>query len=413
MHVCMLTAGAFPSDERLAQAGAALRAGGHAVTVCARGTGGPTEAIVDGIDVRRLPNDDLYSGPKGVLDGARYALSYVQPAWLRAASEVDDERAIDVCCVTDLDLLMTGQKIGAKLDVPVVADLPSAPAATAAAESERGGRLRQYARRVFHSSWRRGRLLGKRVPDVDRLVTTCEEARAEYVREKGIDPERVAVVRETVDSDLAARIEPADGFGFDPETAFVVTVVADGVSQESLETVVVAAARAADRAADLRVLIGGDIDEAALDDLERLARRRLAAGRISFRTEGGELADYLAASDVCVLPERSHATETTVPRAFFTALALGVPMVASGTPPLKRLLERTGAGLCVRHGTGALAGALSELADPNRQASLAANARVAAEGAFDSERDAETLRELYESVLTTPEPDVTVPRADS
>ena len=413
MHVCMLTAGAFPSNERLAQAGAALRAGGHAVTVCARGTGGPTEAIVDGIDVRRLPDDDLYSGPKGILDGARYALGYVQPAWLRAASTVDDERAIDVCCVADLDLLKTGLKVGSKLDVPVVADLPSAPAAIATAEAARGGRLRQYARRVFHSSWRRGRLLGKRVPDVDRLVAACEEARAEYVRERKIDPERVAVVRNTVEPDLAAGTEPADGLGFDHETAFVVTVAADGVSQDSLETVVAAAARAADRAADLRVLIVGELGEAALDDLERLARRRLAAGRISFRTENEELASYLAASDVCVLPERSQATATTVPRALFTALALGVPVVASETPPLERLLERTGAGLCVRHGTGALAGALSELSDPDRRNELSVNARVAAEGAFDSEHDADRLCELYESLLVTPEPDVTVPRADS
>ncbi|EMA49510.1 glycosyltransferase [Halococcus thailandensis] len=413
MHVCMLTAGTFPSDERLTRTGAALRAGGHAVTVCARGTGGPTGAIVDGIDVRRLPDDDLYSGPKGILDGARYALSYVQPAWLRAASEIDDERSIDVCCVADLDLLKTGLKVGSKLGVPVVADLPSAPAATTPAESVRGGRLRQYARRVFHSPWRRDRTLGKRIPDVDRLVTTCEEARAEYVREREIDPERVAVVRNTVEPDLAAGTEPADGFGFDHEAAFVVTVAADGVSQESLETVVVAAARAADRAADLRVLIVGDLEEAALDDLERLARRRLAAGRVSFRTEDGKLASYLTASDVCVLPERSQATETTVPRAFFTALAFGVPVVAGETPPLKRLLERTGAGLCVRHGTGALAGALSELAGPDRRGELATNAQLAAEGAFDSERDADRLCELYESLLATPEPDVTVPRADS
>lgn len=412
MHVCMLTAGAFPPDEHIAQAGAALRAGGHAVTVCARGAGGPTEDIVDGIDVRRLPDESLYSGPKGVLDGARYALGFVQPAWVRAASAVDDEQAIDVCCASDLALLKTGLQVGGHLDVPVVADFPSAAAATRL-DGGRGGRLRRYARRVFHSPWRRNRLLGERLPDTDRLVTTCEEARAEYVRETDIDPKRVAVVRETADPELAARTEPARGLGFDPEAAFVVTVVAESVPRESLETVVAAAARAADSAADLRVLVVGDIDEEGLDDLETLARRKLAGGRITFRTEDEDTAGYLAASDVCVLPERSHAADVTVPRTLFMALALGVPVVAHRTPPLERLLELTGAGLCAQHDERALTEALVDLSDPERRAELGANGRAAVDGVLNRERDDERLCELYESLFATLEPDVTIPQADS
>jgi glycosyltransferase involved in cell wall biosynthesis len=411
MHVCMLTAGAFPPNERLAQTGAALRAGGHTVTVCARGTGGPDHDIIDGIDVRRLPDESLYSGFRGILDGVRYATGFVQPAWVRAASEVDDEQKIDVCCVGDLALLKTGLQVGDQLDVPVVADLPGATAATQA-NGSRGGRLRRYARRVFHSPWRRNRLLGERLPDVGRLVTTGEEARAEYVRETDIDPERVVVVRKTAAPELVATVETARGLGFDPDASFVVTAIADGVRPEALETFVAAAARVADSAADLRVLVVGDIEEETLDDLEQLARRKLAGGRVTFRTEDGP-AEYLAASDVCVLPERSQAPETTVPRAFFTALALGVPVVAHRTPPLKRLLDRTGAGLCVQHDESALTEALVELADPDRQDAFGANARAATEGEFDSERDAERLHELYESLVAVPEPDIKIPQADS
>ena len=413
MHVCMLTAGVFPPDERVAQVGAALRADGHAVTVCARGTGSPDHDIADGIDVRRLPDDELYSGFRGVLDGARYALGFTQPAWLRAASDVDDEREIDVCCVTDLALLKTGSKIGTTLDVPVVCDFPSAAAAVASHESARGGRVRQYARRVFHSPWRRNRLLEGHLPAADLLVTTCEEARAAYVRERDIDPERVAVVRETFDADRAATTEPARGLGFDAERAFVVTVVAEDVPKESLETLVAAAARTADAAADLRLMVVGDIDGTALDDLERLARRRLAGGRVTFRTEIEDTTKYLAASDVCVLPERSHAPETTVPRAFFTALALGVPVLAGETPPLKRLVGLTGAGLCVQHSESALAEALVDLSDPEHRAELGANGRAAADGVLNRAHDAERLRELFESLLATPDPDVTIPRAGS
>jgi glycosyltransferase involved in cell wall biosynthesis len=412
MHVCMLSAGEFPPDERIARTGAALRAGGHAVTVCARGAG-PTKDIVDGIDVRRLPDTELYSGPRGVFDGVRYALGYVQPAWVRAASEVDDELAIDVCCVTDLALVKTGLRVGAKFDVPVVADLPSATAATQGNGSH-GGRFRRYARRVFHSSWRRGRLLEKRLPDVDRLVTTCEEARAEYVRERGIDPERVAVVRETADTGLTAATESASGLGFDPREAFVVTAITDGVRQEALETFVAAAARAADSAADLRMVLVGEIAEERLDDLETLARRRLAGGRITFRSESEDTTEYLAASDVCVLLGDSPASATTVPTAFFAALALDVAVLAHETPPVKRLLDRTGAGRLVdSENERELTEALVALADPDWRAELGASGRAAVEQEFNDERDAERVRQLYESLLATPEPDVTIPRADS
>jgi glycosyltransferase involved in cell wall biosynthesis len=412
MHVCVLTAGAFPPNERIAQTGAALRAGGHAVTVCARGAGGPDHDIVNGIDVRRLPDESLYSGRQGALDGVRHAIQFIQPAWVRAASEVDDEQTIDVCCVSDLALLKTGLAVGDQLDVPVVGDFPSATATTRF-DDGRGGRLRRYARRVFHSPWRRTRLLAKRLPDVDRLVTTCEEARAEYVRETDIDPERVAVVRETADTGLHGTVERARGLGFDHEAAFVVTAIADGVRQETLETFVAAAARAADSAADLRVLVAGDIEEETLADLETLARQELAGGRITFRTEIENSSEYLAASDVCVLPERSQAPETTVPRAFFVALALGVPVLAHRTPPLQRLLELTGAGLCVQRDESALTEALVALSDPDWRAELSANARAAADGALNRERDAERLRELYESLRATPQPDITIPQADS
>lgn len=401
MHVCMLSSERFPPNERIEREAKALREAGHAVTVVARGESDDSDhEIVEGIDIRRIIDDSLYSGFRGKLDGARYAFQFVQPAWIRAVSEVDDERAIDVCCVQDLSLTKTGRRIGEKLDVPVVCDRPGNPTARAAAES-RGGQFRGLARRVFHSPWRLGRLESN-LSDVDQLVTTCEEARARYVREVGIDSRRVAVVRDTADPSISIETDHrARGLGFDPEEAFVVTIVADSDSDE-LETFVEATARAADSAADLRVVLVGDLDEDTLSDLETLARRRLAGGRVTFRTETHRTTEYVAMSDVCVFPRASWTEEMTVPVEVFEAMALGVPVVSDATP-VSRVVTQTNAGYVVPSGeSDALTDALVALSDPELAAEFGANGRSAVKREFDWERDADRLREVYESLLEEP-----------
>lgn len=405
MHVCMLRSERFPPGERIEREANALREAGHAVTVIARGASDePDHEITEGIDVRRLADESLYSGFGGKLDGARYALRLVHPAWMRAISEVDDERAVDVCCVQDLSLVKTGVRIGKKLDVPVVCDLPGN--ATSTARAARGGRLRGLARRVFLSSWRLGRVESKSLSNTDRLVTTCEEARARYVREVGVDSRRVAVVRDTADSSLSIETaHRARGLGFDPESSFVVTAFADSSSDE-LETLVEATARAADSAADLRFVLVGDLDEDTLTDLETLARRRLAGGRVTFRTETDRTTEYVAMNDVCVFPRASWAREMAVPVALFEAMAMGIPVIVSDDGPLSRLVMRTNSGYVVPGGESeALTDALVELADPELAAELGANGRDAVEREYNWARDADRLRDVFESLLEESRPE--------
>lgn len=410
MHVCMLCSDRFPGDERLKRQAGALREAGHTVTVCARGASDqPDRDVVGGIDVRRVPDESLYSGLRGKLDGARYALGFVHPAWLRAASEADDERGVDVCCVRDLSLVKTGLTVGETLDVPVVCDLPG-PTDAGGTDTARGGRLRGLARRAFHPSWRRNRLLTHSLPDADRLVTTCEEARAEYLREKGLDPQRVAVVRDTADAALDASV--ARGLDFDPEGAFVVTAFADDASDAELETVIEAASRTTDGAADLRLMIVGALSQETVSALETLARQRLVGGRVAFHADADRTAEYIAASDVCVFPDTSQTT--AVPPALFEAMAMGVPVVVSDGGPLRRIITRTNAGRTAG-GKAPLTEALIALADAETAAELGANGRRAVEHEFNWDRDTDRLLAVYESLTAdeSAEEITTAPRAGS
>ena len=414
MHVCLLLAGTFPPDERTRNHATALREAGHTTTVVCRG--GPREAeseTVDRIDVRRIPNETLYAGVQEKIDGAQYALRAIRPAWLRSVEEIDEERAIDACCAMDLRLVKTALQAGEAHDAPVVADLPGNPPALERQRNrtERwGDRLRnprKLARRLFLSPWRLGRLESGPLGDVDRLVTTCEEARARYVREVGIDPRRVAVVRDTA-ADPNAPIEIDDhGLGFDPGAAFVVIAFAGGdhgvpADPVDLETLVAAAARAADEAVDLHLVLVGDLDSATADDLETQAGRAVAGGRLTFRTatDPDRVPVYVAASDVCVFPARSSSvTEAAMPPTAFRAMAMGVPVVATDVGPASRIVRRTNAGRVVPVGDReALTATLVALADPDTAAEHGSSGQRAVERRYHRERDATRLASLYESL---------------
>ena len=417
MHVCLLLAGTFPPDERTRNHAGALREAGHTATVVCRG--GPREAehdTIDGIDVRRVPDETLYAGARGKLDGAQYALRAIQPAWLRAVGDVAAEHAIDACCAMDLRLVRTGLRAGDAHDVSVVADLPGNPPALERQRNRAegwGNRLRNprtLARRLFRSPWQLGRLETGSLGAVDRLVTTCEEARARYVRAVGIDPRRVTVVRDTA-ADPNAPIEIDDhGLGFDPGTAFVVTAFAGrdhGIptGRADLETLVAAAARAADGAVDLHLVLVADLDPDAAADLETRARRAMAGGRLTVRTatDPDRVPAYVAASDVCVFPARSSAvTETAIPPTAFRAMAMGVPVVTTDVGPASRIVGRTDAGRVVSVGDReALTAALVALAEPDTAAGHGGNGQRAVERRYRRERDAARLASLYDSLMRT------------
>ncbi|EMA50535.1 MULTISPECIES: glycosyltransferase family 4 protein [Halococcus] len=414
MHVCLLFGGRFSTNERARSHAVALHEAGHTVTVVCRGAAHDLDReSIDGIDVRRLPEETLYAGVKGKLDGLRYALQVIHPAWLRAVEEIADERAIDVCGVTDLRLVKTGLRVGDVHDVPVVATLPGNAPALEQRRNRTDGWLdrlqdpRKLARRLFHSPWRLGRLETGPLGGVDRLVTTCEEARARYVREVGIDPERVSVVHDTTSAlDTFETDGHVDrGLGFDPEAAFVVTAFANGPFDTDLEAVVTAAARAADDVANLQLVLVGDHDRETTDALETQARRELAGGRVTFRTETDpdRLPAHVVASDVCVFPTHPSAVaETSIPRPLFRALATGVPIVTTDIGPASRVVGEADAGRVIPVGDReSLTAALVALADSTTAAAHGANGRRAVERQYDTERGASRLASIYESLSWT------------
>ena len=412
MHICMLLPERFPPDIRVEKEAAALSAAGHSITLlCRGGSDEPTFDRADGIDVQRLPADQMFAGLSGIIDGARYVSTLVHPVWQRAVSALHRSEPIDALHVHDLPLMKTGLALGEELAVPVVADLhENYPEAARQIQRMRGwGEISRnpadLLQRVFLSPWRLKRLERESVRRADRVITVCEEARAHYLRDCGAHPSNVKIVANTVDRD-AFTVETASNaplnLPFALEESFVVSYVGNFTQHRGLDTLIEGFARFTETTENAQLLLVGKGNEGYVAGLKALARSLGVRDRVHFTgwVEFADVPRYVAASDVSAVPHASTPhTETTVPHKLFQAMAMAVPVAVSDVAPLSRIVTRTESGLVAPAGDGEAIGAvLTELTDGDRARELGTNGRKAVEREFNWERDGARLCALYDEL---------------
>jgi len=146
------------------------------------------------------------------------------------------------------------------------------------------------------------------------------------------------------------------------------------------------------------VLAGRGPDE---PDLRRRADRLGIAGRVTFAGDPGDCGAFWDVLDVYCHP--AHRPDTGRPLA--TALAHGLPCIASAVPGLRSLAEDGDTGRLVPPGEPeALAGTILDLlADPAAAADLGHRARASVARRFDPNREAAHLAGLYERAIATDE----------
>lgn len=414
MHICMLLPERFPPDIRVEKEAATLRETGHEITLLCRG--GPTEPTfdrIDGIDIQRLPADELFAGLSGVVDGFRYVSTLVHPVWQRTIRDLDRETGIDALHVHDLPLVPTATAVGDELGCQVVADLhENYPEAVRQIHRMRG--WSEIARdpaalvqRVFLAPWRLKRVERRAVHDADRVIAVCEEARAHYLRDCGADPARVRVVSNTVDrTAFDPDIDPSTDLPFDPDERFVVSYVGNFTQHRGLDGLIEGFARLADTTPNAELLLVGKGNDRYVAGLESLARSLGVRERVHFTgwVDFSEVPGYIAASDVCTVPHAATAhTETTVPHKLFQAMAMGIPVMVTDVAPLSRIVTRTESGLVAPAGNGqAMGDALRKLTDADCARECGENGRRAVDDEYNWERDGARLRAIYDDLDPTP-----------
>ncbi len=176
------------------------------------------------------------------------------------------------------------------------------------------------------------------------VVTLSESMKADIVS-RGIEPQKVHVVPNGVDSIAFAPRERsaalAQRWGLTGRFVFGYVSNLDHF-REGHELLIEAAALYAAQGIDAVALIVGDGSRA--DELKAMARRRGVESRVVFtgKVPHSEVLDYYALYDVFVIPRvDERAARLVTPLKPFEAMAAGIPVVVSDLPALT---EITGAG---------------------------------------------------------------------
>lgn len=203
--------------------------------------------------------------------------------------------------------------------------------------SKRPSDRRDYAQM---SEYYRGMRMAENeaVRKANAVICLSEVSKARLVS-NGADPDMTFVVPNSIDAEVleknfdVAQIRKELGLGYvDGPLIGTVTSV---VSYEGLHTLIEAMEYLP---SEIKAVVVGD--GRARPELEELARQRDLAGRVLFvgRKPQTHIWKWYAALDIFILPRvNSDVTRSVTPIKPLTAMALGVPVVASDLPALKEV----------------------------------------------------------------------------
>lgn len=404
----MILEGEYPPDARVRKESKALLASGHDVRVL---TERPDEArpgdgdvvsrrTVRGADV--VVHTDAGSLIEGVQGTYSSMAAGTYPRWAR---RIRDQIAggADAIHVHDLRLARTALEVAET--VPVVVDLhenfPEAvvqyrrrdtPVETLTSPTK-------VARRVLRPKRHWDERLAAALRSADHALAVVPEARDRYLDVGGAS-ERVSVVSNTVDvewfDDCVDRF-PA------PETEGFVLTYTGTLSGEhrGVDTAIRALAilRRSVPDATLRV-VGGR--SKVKGRLEELATALGVSDAIEFTgwVDEAAIPGHIAAADVGLVPHRATAhTNTTVPHKLFQYMAGAIPVLATETTAVARVVRDANAGVVVPpEDPDSLARAALALKDEETARRFGEKAREAVETTYGWQRDAERLRGVYDEL---------------
>lgn len=408
----MLLSKVFPTDIRVEKEARALAEAGHDVFVLSLAAPDrPDRETIDGYTVVRRSFDPSAAaegfGVGEIEQKARILLFKVNSRWREAIDAFVAAEAIDVLHVHDLPLVKTAIVAGEQHDVAIVADLhENWPEAIRQYRWDDEWRslltLENAASRVFSPIWRLKRLERYAVTNADHVITVVDEARDHYVTDCGAPRQKVSVVSNVVDLEVfdEMAVEPV---GFEDE--FVLSYVGTlSGRHRGLKPVIEAVPMLRERIPNFRLLIVGSGDEYE-QELKRLTGHLDVEDAVSFvgHVPFKEVASYIAASDLCLVPHRSTGhTETTVPHKLFQYMAMEKPVLVTDIAPLRRIVHETDSGVVVPPGDpDAVADATVTLyRDPARQRELGENGRNAVEQTYNWRTEARRLVDVYETLAS-------------
>lgn len=231
----------------------------------------------------------------------------------------------------------------------------------------------------------------------DVVVNVSADTHRETVR-RGVPEERSRTIYSGLDltpyRDPLPRAEAKARLG-SASDEIVIGNVARMWPEKAIHTLIEAAARLCPKYPKLRILLVGD---GVLEpDLREDVRRRGLEDRVRFLGFRKDLVEVMSAFDIFALPSSAEGT----PMVIYSAMALGLPIVASACNGVREVVEHERTGLLITPADpDELTASLDRiLSDPALGQALGAAAKTAMEERYSAEQAIRSLETLYEDLI--------------
>lgn len=340
MRILKIYDGDYPWDVRVEKIAQSLLGAGHEVRLLCRNLGGRprSERAVDGLEIVRLPTPAPLSIPFPA-----------NPIWWQQLRGQLHEYRPERILVRDLPLAPLAVASGRSAGIPVIADLsePYPDSLRSQRQFQRMTGIRRWVRNPTAADVAERYVVRR----IDRALVVCPEAGRRLERQ-GLPADRWVEVGNTPRLDVFAPEGEAPPEIERLPASFVIFFAGLLAGDRGLDVALVALSRleAIEPGRFGMVIAGaGPMTGVLTRQVEalRLSDRVLLPGFVPHH----RLPDWITRVQLGLLP--FHACphiDSTLANKLFEFMALGLPVVVSDVPPMRRVLEETGAGVLFRSG---------------------------------------------------------------
>ncbi|MCG7920152.1 MAG: glycosyltransferase family 4 protein [Candidatus Thiodiazotropha lotti] len=342
MKILYLWDADYPWDVRVEKICKSLHANGHDVHIAARNLKKQQQREVnDGLVIHRLP---VWKS-----DRLNYIFSFplfFSPVWMRFLRKIVTEEGIDLVMVRDLPLAISGIWIAKQFNIPSVLDM--AEDYVALVKSIWDNRKFQSLNLIVRNPYFAKLVERYSLPKFDRIMIVVDEAK-NVVLDAGVEEQNIVLVGNT--PNIEKTRQRSDSNSDHDENINRITeayslIYTGGVTLgRGIQEVVKIIPDIVERIPDfLLVVVGAGY---AVERLKKMAAELGVEKRIIWSgwVDHNELYKYINAANIGIIPHyRSTHVDTTIPNKIFDYMACGLPVIASDSPPMKRVVEESNVG---------------------------------------------------------------------
>ena len=382
-----------PPDIRVEKEAQSLILGGHDVDLLSLKISSTlTYEVVKGVNVCRVPIDMLCikDWKQGLVED--HFRSKNSP-WVNVIIDFIKNRNINVLHVHDLPLAWTAAYSASRMGIPVVFDM-----------HEVYPPMVEFMRPQALNGWDPAKWVAdyeaECLKKVDRIIVVVDESKRRLLK-KGIPEDKISVVMNTEDIKNMESGRRDRKWHQNLKDRFLVTYVGTFGEIRGLDSLLHAVKALENKIPIHLLLVGGAYNQPELERIakeENIENRVTITGWVDFR----EIPDYIAMSEVCVVPHvKNRFTDATIPHKLFQYMLMGKPVIVSNAAPLKRIVDECRCGRVFRSGDiGDLISAILELADSaEKRERMGQNGHRAAHAIYNWGHEEAVLLNIYRSLL--------------